>query len=189
MTENADENIENYGENMSSEQVLVTPDVHYAVEAHYRAEVRLLQTGQYREWLHGMVAEDIHYWMPIYEQRFARDRRPDPTPDDAAIYNDDFGELKQRVERLYSGQVWMEDPPSKIRYFVSNVEAFEAGNGELDVLSNILVYRNRRQTEVTVHTLGREDKLRRDGNGFKVFRRKLILDARVTQDKNLYFFC
>jgi 3-phenylpropionate/cinnamic acid dioxygenase small subunit len=57
------------------------------------------------------------------------------------------------------------------------------------VLSNVLVYRNRRQLEVTVHTLGREDRLRREGDSFKVCRRKLVLDARVTQDKNLYFFC
>lgn len=174
---------------MSSEQNLVGPELHYAIEAHYRAEVRLWQTGKYREWLKDMVADDIHYWMPVYEQRFSRDRRPDPTPDGAAIYNDDLGELEQRVERLYTGTVWMEDPPSKIRYFVSNIEAFDAGNGEFEVFSNVLVYRNRRQLEVTVHTLGREDLLRRDGDGFKVCRRKLILDARVTQDKNLYFFC
>lgn len=174
---------------MSVKQISVAQDVHFAIEAHYRAEVRLWQTGQYREWLKEMVAEDIHYWMPIYEQRFIRDRRPDPTPDDAAIYNDDYGELNQRVERLYTGTVWMEDPPSKIRYFVSNTEAFDMGNGEFDVYSNLLVYRNRRQLETSVHTMGREDKLRRVGDGFQVFRRKLLLDARVTQDKNLYFFC
>ena len=120
---------------MSGKQTLAGLDVQSAIEMHYRAEVRMLQNGQYREWLTGMVAEDIHYWMPIYEQRLIRDRRPDPTPDDAAIYNDDYGELKQRVERLYTGTVWMEDPPSKIRYMVSNVEAFDAGDGEFDVYS------------------------------------------------------
>jgi hypothetical protein len=36
--------------------------------------------------------------------------------------------------------------------------------------------------------LGREDRLRRDGTGFRVVTRKLMLDARVIQDKNLYFF-
>ena len=174
---------------MSVKQISVAQDVHFAIEAHYRAEVRLWQTGQYREWLKEMVAEDIHYWMPIYEQRFIRDRRPDSTPDDAAIYNDDYGELNQRVERLYTGTVWMEDPPSKIRYFVSNTEAFDMGNGEFDVYSNLLIYRNRRQLETSVHTLAREDKLRRVDDGFQVFRRKLLVDARVTQDKNLYFFC
>ena len=35
---------------------------------------------------------------------------------------------------------------------------------------------------------GREDRLRRDGDGFLVARRKIMLDARVVDDKNLYFF-
>lgn len=174
---------------MSSQRVLVGPEIHYAIEAHYRAEVRNLQSGRYREWLKEMVAEDVHYWMPIWEQRFSKDKRPDPTPNDAAIYNDDYGELEQRVERLYTSMVWMEDPPSKIRYFITNVEAFDAGNDEFEVFSNVLVYRNRRQHEVSVHTLAREDMLRKTATGFRVFKRKLLLDARVTQDKNLYFFC
>lgn len=174
---------------MSSQRVLVGPEIHYAIEAHYRAEVRNLQSGRYREWLKEMVAEDVHYWMPIWEQRFSKDKRPDPTPNDAAIYNDDYGELEQRVEWLYTGMVWMEDPPSKIRYFITNVEAFDAGNDEFEVFSNVLVYRNRRQHEVSVHTLAREDMLRKTATGFRVFKRKLLLDARVTQDKNLYFFC
>ena len=46
----------------------------------------------------------------------------------------------------------------------------------------------RRQNERAVHTGGREDRLRRDGDGFLVARRKIVLDARVVDDKNLYFF-
>jgi len=163
-------------------------ELHHAIVSHYAAEARTLQNQQYRDWFDTFIAEDIHYWMPVYEQRFVRDRRSEPTPDDAAIYNDDYGELRQRVDRLLTGQVWMEDPPSRIRYFVTNVEAFETRPGEFDAFSNVLVHRNRRQSEVYVHTLGREDKLRRTESGFKVFRRKMILDARVVQDKNLYFF-
>lgn len=166
----------------------VSMETHHAILSHYHAESRLLQNLQYREWLDMAIAEDIHYWMPVFEQRLTRDRRPDPTPEDAAIYNDNYTELKQRVERMYTGQVWMEDPPSRIRYFVTNVEAFETAPDEFEVYSNVLVHRNRRQSEVYVHTLGREDKLRMTPNGFKVFRRKIILDARVVQDKNLYFF-
>jgi len=162
-------------------------ELHHAIVSHYSAEVRMLQNQQYREWFDTVIAEDIHYWMPVYEQRYARDRRPDPTPGDAAIYNDDYAELQQRVDRLLTGQVWMEDPPSRIRYFVTNVEAFEIAPFEFEVFSNVLVHRNRRQNEVYVHTLGREDKLRKTDSGFKVFSRKLNIDARVVQDKNLYF--
>ena len=173
---------------MTEPRKIVGMELHHAIVTHYAAEARMLQNQQYREWFDTVMAEDIHYWMPVFEQRFQRDRRPEPTPRDAAIYNDDYAELRQRVDRLLTGQVWMEDPPSRIRYFVTNVEAYEIATGEFEVFSNVLVHRNRRQSEVYVHTLGREDKMRKTENGFKVFRRKLTLDARVVQDKNLYFF-
>jgi 3-phenylpropionate/cinnamic acid dioxygenase small subunit len=166
----------------------VTQETHYAITQHYFAEASLLQERCYREWLETMVAPDIHFWMPIIELRYARDRRPEPTPDDAAFLNEGYQELAARVEQLYTGLVWMEDPPTRTRYFITNVEAFDAGNGEYDVRCNILVTRHRRQDEVAQHSIGREDRLRRDGEGFKVAKRKLLLDARVVQDKNLYFF-
>lgn len=174
---------------MTSELRRVSLETYHALCQHYYAEVHLLQERKYREWLSAMVAEDIHFWMPVYEQRFARDRRPEPTPDDAAILNERHADLKMRVEQQYTGQVWMEDPPSRIRYYISNVEAFEAGENEIEARCNLLVIRHRRQDEITQHSLGREDRLRHDGNGgFRVVTRKLVLDARVVQDKNLYFF-
>ena len=167
----------------------VSRDLHHDIERHYYHEVRLLQNGDYREWLAGCVAPDIHYWMPIYEQRLRRDKRPEPTPADAAVYNDDYGNLELRVERLYTGQVWMEDPASRIRYFIANVEAYQTDlDNEFDVFSNFIIYRHRRQNERAVHTGGREDRLRCSGDGFVVARRKIVLDARVVEDKNLYFF-
>jgi 3-phenylpropionate/cinnamic acid dioxygenase small subunit len=167
----------------------VSAELQHQIEQHYYTEARLLQSGQYREWLENLVALDIHYWMPVFEQRFRKDKRPAPTPNDAAIYNDDYAMLKMRVDRLYTGQVWMEDPPSRIRYNISNVEAYHAETpDELKVYSNITIQRHRRQTEHATHTGGREDLLRQHGTSFKLARRKIDLDARVVQDKNLYFF-
>lgn len=167
----------------------VSQALHHDISQHYYREVRMFQDRQHREWLAELVAPDIHYWMPVYEQRFVRDRRPPPTPNDAAIYNDDYDELKQRVERLYTGQVWMEDPPSNIRYLITNVEAYHTDKPEeFQCYANICVHRHRRQREGTTHFLGREDLLRRTDNGFQVARRKINLDVRVVQDKNLYFF-
>jgi 3-phenylpropionate/cinnamic acid dioxygenase small subunit len=167
----------------------VTHDCLSDIEQHYYYEARLLQNDQYREWLEQIVADDIHYWMPVYEQRFARDKRPPPTPNDAAIFNDDYAMLKMRVDRLYTGQVWMEDPPSRIRYAITNVEAFHTPrDDEYQVFCNFTIHRHRRQDQHYVHVGGREDVLRRSGAGFRLARRKIVLDARVVQDKNLYFF-
>lgn len=174
---------------MGSAGAKVSTDCVHAIEQHYYLEARLLQNEDYRRWLDELVALDIHYWMPIYEQRYRRDKRGEPTPDDAAIYNDDRARLSMRIERLYSGQVWMEDPPSRIRYLISNVEAYHTDmENEYAVYCNFSIHRHRRQTEHTEHIGGREDLLRRVTNGFQLVRRKIILDARVTADKNLYFF-
>jgi 3-phenylpropionate/cinnamic acid dioxygenase small subunit len=164
-------------------------ELHHRIEQHYFLEARLLQNGDYRSWLEQLVAPDIHYWMPVIEQRLLRDKRPPPTPDDAAIYNDDYATLKMRVDRLYTGQVWMEDPPSRIRYILSNIEAYHTGcDDEIEVYCNFAIHRHRRQDQHNVHIGGREDLLRATGDGFQLARRKIILDARVVQDKNLYFF-
>ncbi len=167
----------------------VSMELHHEISQFYYREARTLQERRYDDWLQQFVAEDIHYWMPVYEMRLLRDKRPEPTPDDAAIFNDDYGELKQRVARMGTGQVWMEDPPSRIRYMISNIEAYQGANrDEFQVYCNLAVYRHRRQTETTRHLLGREDILRNSADGLRIARRKLNIDARVTQDKNLYFF-
>ncbi len=167
----------------------VSMELHHEISQFYYREARTLQERRYVDWLEGFVAEDIHYWMPVYELRLIRDKRPEPTPNDAAIYNDDYGELKQRVDRLGTGQVWMEDPPSRIRYMISNIEAYAGEQAdEFKVYCNLAVYRHRRQMEITEHHIGREDVLRKTKDGLRIARRKLNIDARVTQDKNLYFF-
>lgn len=167
----------------------VSMELHHEISQFYYLESRTLQERRYPDWLEQFVAEDIHYWMPVYELRLARDKRPEPTPNDAAIFNDDYSELQQRVDRLETGQVWMEDPPSRIRYMITNIEAYQSDKAnEFKVYCNLAVYRHRRQMEVTQHLIGREDTLRKTDSGLRIARRKLNIDARVTQDKNLYFF-
>lgn len=174
---------------MSEEIKRVSAEMLHAITQHYYTEARWLQERRYRQWLDQMVARDIHYWMPLFEERLLKDKRPEPTPDDAAYYNDTYTDLKGRVERLYTGQVWMEDPPSRIRYMISNVEAYHTNvESEFRTYCNILVVRHRRQIETYQHALGREDILRLSDDRFQVARRKLRVDARVVQDMNLYFF-
>ena len=167
----------------------VSLELHHQISQFYYREARTLQERRYTEWLEQFIAEDIHYWMPICELRLAKDKRPEPTPDDAAIFNDNYDDLKLRVGRLNTGQVWMEDPPSRIRYMIGNIEAYESDKpDELKVYCNLSVYRHRRQSEEAQHRIGREDTLRLTDSDLRIVSRKLLIDARVTQDKNLYFF-
>ena len=170
------------------EERRVSLEDNYAITQHYYSEAHLFQTYQHREWLEKMVAQDVHYWMPVTEERFARDKRPGPKPGEMAIYDDDYDALALRISRLETGQVWMEDPRPCLGYMVNNVEAFYSDGDMFDVRSNVSVQRNRRQYDETRHLFFRKDQLTRKGAGFQLIRRHLWCSERVVNDKNLYFF-
>jgi 3-phenylpropionate/cinnamic acid dioxygenase small subunit len=56
------------------------------------------------------------------------------------------------------------------------------------VKSRFLVYRNRVETETDVLVGRREDVLRRDNGGWKIARRRIVLDQNVLLAKNLTVF-
>jgi 3-phenylpropionate/cinnamic acid dioxygenase small subunit len=59
---------------------------------------------------------------------------------------------------------------------------------EVSVKSRFLIYRNRVETETDLLVGKREDTVRRDGSGWLIARRKIILDQNVLLTKNLTFF-
>jgi 3-phenylpropionate/cinnamic acid dioxygenase small subunit len=76
---------------------------------------------------------------------------------------------------------------------VSNVQILEMSPpddapSEVTVKSRFLIYRNRVETETDVLVGKREDVLRRVHGGFKIARRKIVLDQNVLLAKNLTVF-
>ena len=73
---------------------------------------------------------------------------------------------------------------------VSNVQVVGAGPSSSDVAvkSRFLIYRNRVETETDVLVGKRDDALRRVDGGFKLARRRIVLDQNVLLAKNLTFF-
>jgi len=51
-----------------------------------------------------------------------------------------------------------------------------------------LIYRNRVETETDILVGKREDVLRRESEGWRIARRKIVLDQNVLLSKNLTFF-
>jgi 3-phenylpropionate/cinnamic acid dioxygenase small subunit len=81
---------------------------------------------------------------------------------------------------------WAEDPPSRTRHFIANVDVEPgAADGEVRVWCNYIVYRSRGETEQDFYVGAREDLLRRVEDGWKIARRRLILDQNVLAAKNL----
>ncbi|MBQ11993.1 MAG: hypothetical protein CMJ45_10635 [Planctomyces sp.] len=103
--------------------------------------------------------------------------------------DEDKGSLQRRVDRLDTGMAWAEDPPSRTRHFISNVEV-EPGEreSEVKVYSNFIMYRTRGETEEDFYVGSREDLLRNVDGAWKLASRKIVFDQNVLSAKNLSNF-
>ena len=109
--------------------------------------------------------------------------------DELALMDENKDSLQRRVDRLDTGMAWAEDPPSRTRHFVSNVEVQPGDReGELKVYSNFIMYRTRAETEQDFYVGSREDVLRRVGDDFRIAYRKVTLDQNVLLAKNVSNF-
>ncbi len=165
---------------------MVSAELQHRVEQFLYREVRLLSELQLEEWL-DLFTDDARYWMPARET--VADQ-PDAVAADGemAFFDDDKTFLAARIERLQSSLAHAERPPSRMRYFISNVEIEELDNGELDVRCNLLAYQSRlERTEVT-YVGRREDRLRPEGDSWRIALRKVILDQTLVPRTMSTFF-
>jgi 3-phenylpropionate/trans-cinnamate dioxygenase subunit beta len=99
------------------------------------------------------------------------------------------GPIARRIARLDTGMAWAEDPPSRTRHLIANIEV-EPGESESEVkvYSNFMVYRNRGETEQDFYVGGRQDVLRKVNGTWKIARRQIVLDQNVLLAKNVSIF-
>jgi ethylbenzene dioxygenase beta subunit len=105
--------------------------------------------------------------------------------------DEDRDSLELRVDRLGTGFAWAEEPPSRIRHFVSNVrvEPVEGSADEVAVRSSVLIYRSRwDRAGYDLLSGERHDILRRMDTGWQLARRRVILDNTTLPTLNLSFF-
>ena len=157
-------------------------------------EAELLDQRRYRDWL-GLLAEDVRYWMPMRRNvKFGEDEREFTNARSDVNWFDEGKEtLGRRVKQIETGIHWAEEPRSRVSHLVSNVQLQSAEPSfadpqEVSVTCRFLIYRNRVQTETDILVGKREDSLRRNGAGWLLARRKIILDQNVLLSKNLTFF-
>ena len=152
-------------------------------------EAYLLDAQQYRPWL-DTLTEDIHYVMPV---RVTTARGTGlGTAAGMAHFDEDKYSLSQRVARMETEHAWTEDPPSRLRHFITNVRTFEGEDPEhLLVESAELLFRSRGDVnESALVSCGREDLLRwcNDSQTWKLARRRIIADEAVLRMQNLAVF-
>ena len=151
-------------------------------------EARLLDGEHYDEWL-GMLADDIHYWVPGVQARYRRDTETF-SPNRMAYFDDDLEYLKTRVARAQQPTAWAEDPPTRHFHMVSNIEVEKTLNpAEWTVHSLILCNRHRTEDDEMELKARRVDLIRRQPDGaLKIARRKVILQQTVLNAKNINTF-
>jgi 3-phenylpropionate/cinnamic acid dioxygenase small subunit len=172
-----------------------------AVEQFLYREARLLDERRFHDWLE-LFTDDLRYWMPVRTSRYPKESRAIVILDEdryvaeelaqegeLALLDETKQSLSMRIARLDTGMAWAEDPPSRTRHLITNIEV-EAGSSdaELTVYSNFLVYRTRGETEQDFFVGRREDTLRHVVGTWKIARRKIVLDQNVLLPKNVSIF-
>jgi 3-phenylpropionate/cinnamic acid dioxygenase small subunit len=154
----------------------------------YIREAWLLDDRRLTEWL-DLFTEDVLYFMPRRKNVLRRESHRELTPlGDLAILEEDKRYLAMRVARLDTGMAWAEDPPSRTRHLVGNLEVASLAGGEVQAKTAFLVYRSHLETDHQLLSGCREDVLRRVKGEWKIARRTIVLDANVLLDKNLSVF-
>src|SRR5437764_3464317 len=154
------------------------------IEQFLYREARLLDSRRFHEWLE-LFTEDVRYWMTARSNRYPRSSKAitilDPAryvkddltrEDELALLDETKETLAARVARLDTGMAWAEDPPSRTRHLITNIEV-EAGDmhPELKAYSNFLVYRSRGEREQDIYVGGRQGVLRPVDGSLKITRR------------------
>jgi 3-phenylpropionate/cinnamic acid dioxygenase small subunit len=164
------------------------------VENFLYLEAELLDERRFSAWLE-LLTDDLVYFMPIQRNvKFgdtARERTRAGT--DISWFDEDKWTLTKRVEQLNTGIHWAEEPASRVSHLVTNVQLHEivpslAAPREVSVKSRFLIYQNRVERETALFVGKRLDRLRREGDAWKLARREITLDQSVLQAKNLTVF-
>ena len=169
--------------------------LHSELAEFFYAEADLLDQRRYEDWL-DLLHDDIHYWVPMLRNvKYGEHAAVEETPAEGGISWMDEGKvtLTQRVQQIATGIHWAEEPLSRISHLVTNLRILSLeGDWEnpvsVDTGCRFLIYRNRVETETDFFVGKREDRLVRDGEGWKIIRRKVTLDQNVLLAKNLTFF-
>ena len=125
------------------------------VEQFLYQEARLLDERRFHDWLR-LFTDDVRYRMAARTNRYPRSSKAIVTldaergaeedqerADELGLFDEDIETLSARVARLDTGMAWAEDPPSRTRHLITNIEVVpDASDSELTVHCNFIVYRS-----------------------------------------------
>ena len=129
-------------------------------------EARLLDDLRHQEWL-AMLDENATYWIPCNGEG------TDPNREISLVF-DDKHRLTDRIGRLQSGLAHAQNPPSKTKRLVSNVQIENATENTATILSGFILYELRRGKE-RVFAGRYEHRLHLVDGTWKIASKKIVL--------------
>lgn len=153
------------------------------LESFYRKETVLLQDRKYGAWLE-LMDNSIQYRVPVTTSTLdglvTRD-------DELGYYDEDLELLRARVAKLESKQSWVEQPPSRLRYFVQLLDVATQQDGTIIARSNLMLLQYRWNMEQHFSG-GRTDTLLSHQEGFRLVKRLVVLDRQAVANQGLSVF-
>ena len=149
-------------------------------------EAWLLDHDRLEEWL-DLLSETIHYWAPVRAD-MNRGKEDFSPPLRLAFFDDNKDGLRLRVARIRTGAAHADEPPSRVRHLISNVQVLETPDTDTaKVASNFLVFKSRRNREENLFVGCREDTWRLDSGAWKLDERMILLDHNVIENITVLF--
>jgi 3-phenylpropionate/cinnamic acid dioxygenase small subunit len=153
-----------------------------AVEDFLYREARLADEARYADWL-ALWTDDGVYWVPATTAPGV-----DPDRHLSHIY-DNRARLDTRVKLLQTGHRYSQEPASRMRRLISNIQVREAEGGELVAESNFLIAELAIQAKHEVHWwVGRAThRLRRVDGALRMSGKTVVLINAAEPLPNLSF--
>jgi 3-phenylpropionate/cinnamic acid dioxygenase small subunit len=129
-------------------------------------EARLADEGEYEAW-EALWTDDAVYWVPFGADDI------DPERQMSIIY-DNRARIGTRIKQLETGKRHAQEPRSRLRRIVSNVELLGTEGEDLLAGANFVVYESR-ERGITQWAGRSEYRLRRTGDGLRLAAKKVML--------------
>ena len=152
----------------------MTPQLLAEIEQFLYREARLQDEHDYAGW-EALWTDDGTYWVP------ANGDASDPEAEMSIIY-DNRSRIALRIRQLQTGRRHTQEPRSRLRRTISNVEILQEQGAEIRVGANAMIFESNLRGD-TIWAARNEYLLRRLDGALRLAHKKVTL---VNNDKALY---
>lgn len=149
-------------------------------------EAWLLDNDRLEDWL-DLLGEDLSYRAPV-RANIGRGQEGLDNPKLLAHFEESKFTLGLRVKRLRTGMAHAEEPPSRIRHFVSNVRILNEDHPDrVQITSNEMIFRSREGQDEHLFVAERRDWWRREDGRWRCVERLILLEHDLVENITVFF--